>query len=520
MKSTTNSSQLRVIIIGGAVSGLTLAHCLEKAGIDYVVLEKHQDITTNIGGSVALQPAGCRILDQLGILDHLGKCTTDIQSINVALPDGYTRRHPMFARNLTGIGYPFTALTRRNLLYALFTSLEGRSKVKTGTRVVDINPNTTSDGRLTVTTEKGEKYTGDIVVGADGVHGITLREMWRLADSPLIKDKSNLTVDYTCCLGMTTPTKGTGMTATLKPGEIYTRSYPHAFWTIIPNADSTINWFVMIKMDQTYVHPNVPRWSQAEVKAKLEELGDHHLYGNIKFRDLWQITPSVASTPTPEGILKTWAAGRMAGVGDTVFKVASYPPHKPPSLTTQLTPNFAQGANLCIESSAALANCLQKLNAAYTGTTTKPTDAEIRHALTSYRATIHPRIKEICDFSYRMSRVHSLETPLLAQFMIRYVIRVVARFAHYTNTKEYESGMVLEYLPLPERDQLFKAKRARTLATWKANIRLSTLGVLVLLLTLASVFLFSGTLEGSGLSGLSVKGPLFVRAGLGRVSVV
>ncbi|KAL5043903.1 hypothetical protein BDW71DRAFT_209888 [Aspergillus fruticulosus] len=484
MTPDSDKSQLRVIIIGGAVSGLTLAHCLEKAGIDYVVLEKHHDITTNIGGSVALQPAGCRILDQLGVLDHLRKCTNDIQAVNVALPDGYTRRHPMFARNLTGIGYPFTALTRRNLLYALSTSLDGRSKVKVGARVVEISRGTASDGQLIVTTENGENYTGDIVVGADGVHGITLQEMWRLADSPassaLLKDKSSMTVDYTCFLGMTTPSKE--ITATMKPGEIYTRSYPHVFWTIIPNFDTTINWFVMIKMDRTYVHPDVPRWSQTEVKAKLEELGDHQLYGQIRFRDLWQNTSSVASTPTPEGILKTWASGRIVG----------------------LTPNLAQGANLCIESSAALANSLHKLTFPYAGTSTKPTDAEIRHALSSYQDTTHPRIKGICDFSYLISRVHSLEIPLIATCMLRYVIRIVARFAHYTNTKEYEGGIVLEYLPLPERDRLFAAKRARTLAKWKAytqNLQFCC-GVIVLLLMLAtSAFLFSGTIDVVGVVG-------------------
>ncbi|KAL4975806.1 hypothetical protein BDW66DRAFT_151536 [Aspergillus desertorum] len=138
MTPNRDKSQLRVIIIGGAVSGLTLAHCLEKADINYVLLEKHHHITTNIGGSIALQPAGCRILDQLGVLGHLEKSRNDIQAVNVALFNGRTRRYPMFARNLTGIGYPFTALTRRNLLYSLFTSLEGRSKVKVGTKVVEI----------------------------------------------------------------------------------------------------------------------------------------------------------------------------------------------------------------------------------------------------------------------------------------------------------------------------------------------------------------------------------------------
>ncbi|KAL4735383.1 hypothetical protein BDV11DRAFT_208571 [Aspergillus similis] len=459
MTPNRDNSQLRVIIIGGAVSGLTLAHCLEKAGIDYVVLEKHRDITTNIGGSVALQPAGCRILDQLGVLDHLRKYMNDIQAINVALPDGYTRRHAMFARNLTGIGYPFSALTRRNLLYGLFTSLVERSKVKVGAKVVQINRSTASDGQLTVTTENGEHYTGDIVVGADGVHGITLQEMWRLAESSvspaLVKDKSNMTVDYMCLFGMTIPSEK--MTATMQPGEIYTRSYLHAFWTIIPNSDTTINWFVMIKLDRTYVHPNVPRWSQGDVKAKLEELGGYALYGQIRFRDLWQITPS----PT---------------------------------------------------------NSLRRLTSRYTGTSTKPTDGEIRQALSSYQDTIHPRIREISAFSYRVSRVHSLETPIIAPLMIRYTIRIAARFAHYKNTMEYESGMVLEYLPLPERDRLFAWERARTLAEWKAFLRNLQFrcGILLLVLVLATnIFLFSGSID-----AVVGRGPLVFRAGLDRVSGV
>ncbi|CBF70352.1 hypothetical protein AN6018.2 [Aspergillus nidulans FGSC A4] len=497
-----DNSQLRVIIIGGAVSGLTLAHCLEKAGIDYVVLEKHRDITTNIGGSVALQPAGCRILDQLGVLDHLWKYMNDIQAVNVGLPEGYTHRHAMFAQNLTEIGYPFSALTRRNLLYALFNTLEGRSKVKVGAKVVGIDRSTESNGQLTVTTENGEHYTGDIVVGADGVHGITLKEMERLTEPPaspaLVKDKSKMTVDYMCLFGMTTPSKE--MTATMKPGEIYTRSYLHAFWTIIPNFDTTINWFVMIKLDRTYVHPNVPRWPQREVKAKLEELGGYPLYGQIRFRDLCQRTSSVASTPTPEGILESWTSGRIAGVGDTVFK---------------LTPNFAQGANLCIETSAALANSLHRLTSCYAGTFTKPTDVEIRRALSSYQDTIQPRIEGISAFSYRVSRVHSLEIPLIAQLMLRYTIHITARLANYRNTMEYEGGMVLEYLPLPERDRLCATKRAVTLAEWKAFFQILQFrcGVLLLVLMLATnVFLYPGSID-------AVVGsvPLGFRGGLNRV---
>lgn len=81
------SSGLKVIIIGAAITGLTLAHALDKAGIDYVVLEKHQDVRANIGGTIGMQPNGCRILDQVGVFDSLKKWRNDIDVIEMIPPD-------------------------------------------------------------------------------------------------------------------------------------------------------------------------------------------------------------------------------------------------------------------------------------------------------------------------------------------------------------------------------------------------------------------------------------------------
>lgn len=66
---------LKVIIVGGSVAGLTLAHCLYRAGIDYVVLEAREDITPQLGASIGIFWNGARILDQLGIYDEIEKCT-------------------------------------------------------------------------------------------------------------------------------------------------------------------------------------------------------------------------------------------------------------------------------------------------------------------------------------------------------------------------------------------------------------------------------------------------------------
>lgn len=61
--------QPKVVIVGGSVAGLALAHCLERYGIDYVVLERRDTIAPQVGASVSLMPNGSRILDQLGMFD-------------------------------------------------------------------------------------------------------------------------------------------------------------------------------------------------------------------------------------------------------------------------------------------------------------------------------------------------------------------------------------------------------------------------------------------------------------------
>ena len=64
---------MKVVIVGGSIAGLTLAHCLSRYGIDYVVLERRHDIAPQVGASVSLQPNGARILDQLGMFDEVSE---------------------------------------------------------------------------------------------------------------------------------------------------------------------------------------------------------------------------------------------------------------------------------------------------------------------------------------------------------------------------------------------------------------------------------------------------------------
>jgi 2-polyprenyl-6-methoxyphenol hydroxylase-like FAD-dependent oxidoreductase len=68
---------LKVIIVGGSFSGLSLANMLEKFDMDYILLEGHSSIAPQLGASVGLLPTGLRILDQLGCYDEIEKTVGD-----------------------------------------------------------------------------------------------------------------------------------------------------------------------------------------------------------------------------------------------------------------------------------------------------------------------------------------------------------------------------------------------------------------------------------------------------------
>lgn len=79
----------KVIIVGGSVTGLTLAHSLDRAGVDYMVLEKRDEFAPQEGASIGILPNGGRVLDQLGIYDAIEKTTAPLGTSHIYFPDGF-----------------------------------------------------------------------------------------------------------------------------------------------------------------------------------------------------------------------------------------------------------------------------------------------------------------------------------------------------------------------------------------------------------------------------------------------
>jgi 2-polyprenyl-6-methoxyphenol hydroxylase-like FAD-dependent oxidoreductase len=197
---------LKVIIVGGSIAGLVLAHSLHRAGIDFVVLEARDRIDPQVGASIGLFANGARVLDQLGVYDDIrgfiespvwleivsgeGELVQRVDSPHlmcaryvVISPQAYfvERGERRLLLNVKGssMGYPVAFLERRRLLKILFNHLPDKRKVLTSKKVTSVD--NLAHG-VVVHCADGSRFAGDIVAGADGVHSRIRREMWRHAE--------------------------------------------------------------------------------------------------------------------------------------------------------------------------------------------------------------------------------------------------------------------------------------------------------------------------------------------------
>jgi 2-polyprenyl-6-methoxyphenol hydroxylase-like FAD-dependent oxidoreductase len=77
----------QVIIIGGSVAGLTLANILERYDIEYILLEKYNDIAPQLGASIGMLPYGSMVLDQLGVEEKISSMCERVEAQQMFGPD-------------------------------------------------------------------------------------------------------------------------------------------------------------------------------------------------------------------------------------------------------------------------------------------------------------------------------------------------------------------------------------------------------------------------------------------------
>ncbi len=164
--------KFHVLIIGGGVAGPALALFLKKAGISSAVYEAYAP-GGELGGGLGLAPNGMNVLAVLGLANTLKRRASPARENRI-----YDERGHRFATYDTGgteFGEPNISCMRADL-HAVVAEECRRQNITIAYRK-RLSRLECRDESVVAHFEDGSSAHGDILVGADGIHSRTRREI-------------------------------------------------------------------------------------------------------------------------------------------------------------------------------------------------------------------------------------------------------------------------------------------------------------------------------------------------------
>ncbi|KAF9155700.1 hypothetical protein BG015_008931 [Linnemannia schmuckeri] len=201
--STSDSTpdRLRVLIVGGGIGGLMLGLMLERASIDYVILERSSEIRP-LGSAISLNGTVLRVFEQLGLLEDLHKISKFSGRLHLVKEDTTTQGHVDLEHFRERYGYYSVVFGRPELLKLLVSRIPP-GKLILGKRI--LTTARTEFGVL-VRCSDNSAYEGDILVGADGAYSSIRQNMYKeLKDKKMLprSDSKPLKFDQNIVVGIT-----------------------------------------------------------------------------------------------------------------------------------------------------------------------------------------------------------------------------------------------------------------------------------------------------------------------------
>ncbi|GKC01455.1 zeaxanthin epoxidase [Tanacetum coccineum] len=323
--------KIRVLVAGGGIGGLVFALAAKRKGFEVVVFERDLSAIRGEGqyrGPIQIQSNALAALEaiDLDVADEVMKagCITG-QRIN-GLVDGVSGNWYIKFDTFTPAverGLPVTRVISRMTLQRILADAVGDEIILNGSNVVDFEDH---GDKVSVVLENGERFEGDLLVGADGI--------WSKVRKNLFGPKDVTYSGYTCYTGI----------ADFIPPDINSVGYR----VFLGHKQYFVSSDVGGGKMQWYAFHNEPAGGSDKPNGKKERLLE--IFGGwcdnvvdlllatdeeaILRRDIFDRTPKF-----------TWGKGRITLLGDSVHA---------------MQPNLGQGGCMAIEDSYQLAHELDK----------------------------------------------------------------------------------------------------------------------------------------------------------------
>ncbi|KAI5860105.1 hypothetical protein GGS23DRAFT_249538 [Durotheca rogersii] len=405
-----DTTKFKVIVVGGGPVGLTAAHALSRAGIDFVVLEHRESVVVDVGASLVLWPSGLRVLAQFGLLERLREIGADLRRTVTLTLDAHKYKDSQASRvvNQNHGTYP-VIFHRADVVRLLYESLgdADRARVLAGKQVTDVV--VAGDG-VEARCADGSVHRGSVVLGADGVHSATRRAMRALAvaaGAPTVNDEQPYLTEYrTMWCTFPRPTDlGTGESIEGHGRDVSVQCL----------ASGERSWLFVY---ERLAAPTRARaaYSAADVEALAARHADLPVSEHLRLRDVFPTRHAAGMANLEEGIVRHWSWGRVVLAGDACHK---------------FTPNQGLGYNNGVQDVAALVNELHAVLRAGGGAP-PPLDA-LSAAFARYQASRMASLQVDYDNSASFTRMSAWRN-WIHHLLDRYILPWIPRFDEFMLT--------------------------------------------------------------------------------------
>ncbi len=362
------SAKTRILIAGAGIGGLAAALALARRGFEVEIFEQAPELM-ELGAGVQISANGSRVLIDLGLKEPMERvvCEAALKEVRIWNTGRTWKLFDLGRDSIERFGAPYWFVHRGDMHRALLDAVRAHSKVRihTGRRCTGFEQDGTT---VRLTLAGGDTVSGDVLIGADGVHSMVRETLWE-AGKPeflgiicwrgLIRNE-DLPEEMRRPVG--TNWVGPGghvITYPLRRGEI-------------------MNWVGFGEREDWKVESWTEKGTRDECARDFPNWHPlvHELIAKLDQPYKWAL---VGRAP-----LAAWTKGRVSMVGDACH----------PTL-----PFLAQGANMALEDGLLLARCLD----AY---------ADVEQALSRYEALRLERTTKIVNGSAESGR--RFHNPTLA----------------------------------------------------------------------------------------------------------
>ncbi|KAF9181727.1 hypothetical protein BGZ51_005230 [Haplosporangium sp. Z 767] len=426
-------SPFKVLIVGAGVGGLMMGLCLERAGIDYVILERLQQLQVPLS-AIQLSANSLRVIEQLGILEEVMKISKPVSMIKL-------RKHNMSVVGKMDATYTkeryghYSCIVQRTEFCKILISRLAPGKVLWGQYVLEVvNGNAGVQCRCA----NGHVEQADIMIGADGAHSAVRQNLYNnlrskgllpKADTESLKFKLNAIVGMTDSLDLERyPAVGGRFS---EVNIVVGKDTPYTLW-LSPASDNKVAWCVAGDL-LTPEGSNNATFKQSEfgpeaVNAVCALVQDVEIPWGGTLGDIIAFTPRecIAKLMVEEKHYKTWYHGRTVLIGEACHK---------------FTPFSGQGAEQAILDVICLSNLLYRLS-------DHPSHQEFCAAFETYHNQRSPIAKSAIQVSNNMS--HLMNSQGLTADVKRKIIFNLPEWIKNASVDKIQVRPLLDYLPAVE----------------------------------------------------------------------